>query len=64
VLAMMRASDHNTILVGGKLIYINYQGVVAQITASTGRYIAISSIKPESTLVAYEVIPARLTLTL
>ena len=53
VLAIDEGKRIITILVGGKLIYINYQGVVAQITASTGRYIAISSIKPESTLVAY-----------
>ena len=53
VLAVDESKRIITILVAGKLIYINYQSTVTQIAASTGRYIAPSSMKAESTLVAY-----------
>jgi hypothetical protein len=53
ILAVDESKRIITILVSGKLIYINYQSTVTQIVASTGRYIAPSTMKAESTLVAY-----------
>lgn len=42
-----------TILVSGKLVYIDTSGTVFMLTASTGRTVKLSAITAESTLVAY-----------
>jgi hypothetical protein len=64
VLAIDEGKRIITILVGGKLIYINYQGVVHKLRQAQAGLMQSppSSLNPH--LLPTEVIPARLTLTL